>query len=33
MYSINGKQYIVLACGGEKFDTPIGNKIVAFALP
>ncbi len=31
-YSINGKQYIVLACGGEKFDTPIGNKIVAFAL-
>jgi quinoprotein glucose dehydrogenase len=32
-YSINGKQYIVLACGGEKFDTPIGNKIVAFALP
>ena len=32
MYSINGKQYIVLACGGEKFDTPAGNKIVAFAL-
>ncbi|MEO8762927.1 MAG: PQQ-binding-like beta-propeller repeat protein [Ginsengibacter sp.] len=33
MYSINGKQYIVLACGGEKFDTPLGNKVVAFALP
>ncbi|MEP6949152.1 MAG: PQQ-binding-like beta-propeller repeat protein [Ginsengibacter sp.] len=32
MYSINGKQYIVLACGGEKFDTPRGNKIVAFSL-
>ena len=33
MYSINGKQYIVLACGGEKLGTPKGNVIVAFALP
>lgn len=33
MYSINGKQYIVLACGGEKLGTPKGNKIIAFALP
>ena len=33
MYSINGKQYIVLACGGEKLGTPKGNKVIAFALP
>ncbi len=33
MYSVNGKQYIVLACGGEKLGTPKGNKVVAFALP
>ncbi len=33
MYSINGKQYIVMACGGEKLGTPKGNKIIAFALP
>jgi quinoprotein glucose dehydrogenase len=32
MYRINGKQYIVLACGGEKLGTPKGNVIVAFAL-
>jgi quinoprotein glucose dehydrogenase len=32
MYWINGKQYIVLACGGEKLGTPKGNTIVAFAL-
>lgn len=32
MYRFNGKQYIVLACGGEKLGTPKGNKIVAFAL-
>ncbi len=32
MYRYNGKQYIVLACGGEKLGTPKGNKIVAFAL-
>lgn len=31
-YSINGKQYIVLACGGEKLGTPKGNTIMAFAL-
>jgi quinoprotein glucose dehydrogenase len=33
MYQVNGKQYIVMACGGEKLGTPKGNKIVAFALP
>ena len=32
MYEVNGKQYIALACGGEKLDTPKGNKIIAFAL-
>ncbi len=32
MYSCNGKQYIVIACGGEKLGTPKGNKIVAFSL-
>jgi quinoprotein glucose dehydrogenase len=32
-YQINGKQYIVLPCGGTKLGTPKGNKYVAFALP
>ncbi|MDC6365784.1 MULTISPECIES: pyrroloquinoline quinone-dependent dehydrogenase [Flavobacteriaceae] len=32
MYEINGKQYIALACGGEKLNTPKGNQIIAFAL-
>ncbi len=31
-YSVNGREYIVMACGGEKLGTPKGNKIVAFAL-
>ncbi|MDG3583964.1 PQQ-binding-like beta-propeller repeat protein [Galbibacter pacificus] len=31
-YIIEGKQYIVLACGGEKLGTPKGNQIIAFAL-
>ncbi|MFC4095736.1 outer membrane protein assembly factor BamB family protein [Euzebyella saccharophila] len=31
-YEFEGKQYIVLACGGEKLGTPKGNKIMAFAL-
>ncbi|NUO01367.1 MAG: pyrroloquinoline quinone-dependent dehydrogenase [Saprospiraceae bacterium] len=31
-YEVNGKQYIALACGGEKLGTPKGNKVVAFAL-
>ncbi|MEN1784661.1 MAG: pyrroloquinoline quinone-dependent dehydrogenase [Bacteroidota bacterium] len=31
-YQINGKQYIALACGGEKLGTPKGNKIIAFAI-
>lgn len=32
-YEVNGKQYIVVACGGEKLGTPKGNKIIAFSLP
>jgi quinoprotein glucose dehydrogenase len=32
MYSKNGKQYLVIACGGTKLGTPKGNKYVAFAL-
>ncbi len=32
-YEVNGKQYVVIACGGEKLGTPKGNQLVAFALP
>lgn len=32
MYEFNGKQYIAIACGGEKLGTKKGNKIIAFAL-
>lgn len=32
MYQINRKQYIVMACGGEKLGTQKGNLIVAFGL-
>mgnify|MGYP000084209775 FL=1 len=31
-YQVNGKQYIVIACGGTKLGTPKGNKYVAFSL-
>lgn len=31
-YSVNGKQYIVIACGGTKLGTEKGNKYVAFSL-
>lgn len=31
-YMVNGKQYIVIACGGTKLGTPKGNKYVAFAV-
>lgn len=33
VYSINGKQYIVIACGGGKLNTSSGDKYVAFSLP
>jgi quinoprotein glucose dehydrogenase len=31
-YKINGKQYLVIACGGQKLGTKKGNQVVAFAL-
>lgn len=31
-YKVNGKQYIVIACGGEKLGTIKGNKILAFGI-
>jgi quinoprotein glucose dehydrogenase len=33
LYMVNGKQYIVIACGGGKNDAPSGGTYVAFALP
>jgi len=32
-YAVNGKQYLVVACGGGKLDVPSGDAYVAFALP
>jgi quinoprotein glucose dehydrogenase len=32
-YAVNGKQYIVMACGGTKLGAPKGESYVAFALP
>ena len=32
-YQVNGKQYVVIACGGTKLGARKGNKYVAFALP
>ncbi|HLT81777.1 MAG TPA: pyrroloquinoline quinone-dependent dehydrogenase [Cyclobacteriaceae bacterium] len=32
-YEVNGKQYIVLACGGTKLGAEKGDSYVAFALP
>jgi quinoprotein glucose dehydrogenase len=31
-YSVNGKQYIVIACGGGKLRSRSGDRYVAFAL-
>ena len=31
-YSVNGKQYIVIACGGGKLKSSSGDLYVAFAL-
>ena len=31
-YSVNGKQYVVIACGGGKLKSLSGDKYVAFAL-
>src|SRR5664279_2432505 len=32
VYELNGKQYIVIACGGGKMNTKSGDSYVAFAL-
>jgi len=32
-YAANGKQYVVIACGGGKLGTTSGDSYVAFALP
>jgi quinoprotein glucose dehydrogenase len=32
-YSIGGRQYVVIAAGGYKSDTPRGDYLVAYALP
>jgi quinoprotein glucose dehydrogenase len=32
-YSIKGKQYIVIACGGGKLKSKSGDQYVAFSLP
>lgn len=33
VYQLNGRQYIVIACGGGKLKTKSGDAYVAFALP
>jgi len=33
VYAVNGKQYVVIACGGGKIGTKSDDKYVAFALP
>lgn len=33
VYEVNGKQYIVIACGGGKLKAPSGDAYIAFALP
>jgi quinoprotein glucose dehydrogenase len=32
-YRVNGRQYVVIACGGGKMGTKCGDAYVAFALP
>lgn len=32
-YAIDGRQYVVVACGGGKMGTPSGDTYIAFALP
>jgi len=33
VYQLNGRQYVVIVCGGGKNGAPSGSAIVAFALP
>ena len=32
-YEVNGRQYLVVACGGGKLNSKSGDAYVAFALP
>lgn len=32
-YGVNGKQFVVIACGGGKLDASSGDTYIAFALP
>ena len=32
-YEVNGRQYVVIACGGTKLGAPGGDSFIAFALP
>lgn len=32
-YQVGGRQYVTLACGGSKLNTPSGDSYIAFALP
>src|SRR6185436_7431836 len=32
-YMVNGRQFVVIACGGGKMGTASGDAYVAFALP
>jgi len=32
-YEVNGRQFVVIACGGGKLATKSGDAYVAFALP
>ncbi len=33
VYFLNGRQYVVIACGGGKIGSPSGDEYLAFALP
>ncbi|RFM29019.1 outer membrane protein assembly factor BamB family protein [Deminuibacter soli] len=33
VYAVNGKQYVVIACGGGKLHTSSGDSYVAFSIP
>ena len=33
LYMVNGRQFLVIACGGGKNGAPSGGTYVAYALP
>jgi quinoprotein glucose dehydrogenase len=33
VYTLNGKQFVVIACGGGKIGSPSGDTYIAFSLP